>query len=217
MKNKEKIYIEFFGLPASGKTTIYNALSKKLNKENIKAISSSIEFIKLKKIVRHIYPVLFRPLLTIKLFLFCYKFTNNKKIRNYIFKYLLIDHLFFSKYNFSYYLNNGPLHYAVSSDKEKLVNLINNYPSNRIYLVFINTSPEIICKRKSNRINKKIKNKVMNKEKILKNIKNNQEVFNFFKNNKNKNNKIKDIIEINGDKPVGENVEILKKYLYEKN
>ncbi len=214
MKNKEKIYIEFFGLPASGKTTIYNALTKELNKEkNIKAISGSIEFLKLNKFSRHILPLLYKPLLTIKLFLFCNKFTKNKKNRNYIFKYFLIDNFLFSKNNFLYYLNNGPLHYAVSNDKDKLISLINNYPGNKIYLIFVNTSAEIIYKRRANRINKERKKKVVSKENILKDIKKIQAVFYYFKKNREKNKKIKDIIEINGDKSIAENVEILKKYL----
>lgn len=59
----------------------------------------------------------------------------------------------------------------------------------------------------------KREDKSINYNKLLEQHNKTKNFYNYLKNNKHKNTKIEKIIEIDGDKPVSENVKILKEYL----
>jgi len=220
MKNKEKIYIDFLGFSGSGKTTIYNSLVKEFEKDGIKAISGSVEFEKLNKIHRHVAPIFTDPFFSIKTLFLFKKFLKDKVKRNVI-KYFLIDRYFFKTKKFNYYLHNGPLHYIKEADKKTLVRLLDFYPGDSLYLVFVNTPVQIIQKRREERERRKGEKKDSKRKKrenmeVLENRYKKTREFFFFLKEENPQGRVKKFIIIDGKRPVNENVEILKKEILEK-
>jgi thymidylate kinase len=209
-ENKQRIYIDFLGYSGSGKTTIYNALTGALNsKEKKVAISGTDEFLNTNVIIRRTLPLLLNMKLSANLIPFFFNFPGKGKLKYKLFKSILIDYFLFETKNFKYYLNNGPLHYIGKiKDKKKLVALLKLYPGDTLYLVFVNTPPSEAYRRKTKR------NQQKKKAKKIKNENPQEELFYFLKNNTE--NKVEKFIEIDGNKSVKENVEILKNEILKK-
>ncbi len=216
-ERSEKIYVDFFGLSGGGKTTIYNDLAKALSLEkNIKAISAETELFKLNTFYRHTIPAIFSPLTTARIFSFCFgKLPSENKLNYKLFKYFFVDYFLFSTRDFKYFLNDGPLHFinndAMPTDEKLIMEIINNYPAEKLYFVFLDTPPDVAAKRKTSRRKKALPSPEMisnYQEKYEKNKK----VFSLFK-EKEGTGKIKKIMRLDGRRSAKENISILKKEL----
>jgi hypothetical protein len=235
IKTKDKkIFVEFIGLRGSGKTTICNMLLETLRKDGIEVVSGR-EFKKYKTFIKYILSIIFQLKKTADFAFFCYK---NRKILHHpdsylpefkevykTFKKLLISNFIFLKGNFKYFLADQYILYPVvlfnPEIKLNFLEILNVYPGDEVYLIFVNTSLEIADKRKRDRDrergkkvdfegpeDKKRKEYVMGlnkkrREKIT-------ELCSLFKKYEG-GAKLKKVVCLDGEKPVQENVEFIKK------
>ena len=233
MQNNKKMYVEFFGLPGSGKTTICNALAKKLKEERVDVIFQKKEFMKNSKIYRHTIPILY-VFLRLKFHIFkffLFLFSNFKKWEN---NDLMIRYYFLHNYFINYFSGNKILlsdQGIINSidtrelDSKKIKKILEFYPKDReIFFIFLKVSnPEIILKRRIKREESIIKKMTSGQSNFYKKTLNNQtinekswdreKICRFLK--KEENATIKKVIEIDGEKSIEENVTFLKTQLNE--
>lgn len=219
MKKNDKIMIQFFGLSGSGKSTICNLLMKSLNEHNISSITGKQEMFKYKKILRHLYPILFYPLKTFNTIIFLinsnkfiYK-KNKYKISFKIFKNIMLENFIYKNSNYLFFINDGALHHIINNimiNKYSINKILNLYSNNTIF-IFLDTPPETSIKRRSERDNKYKFNK-KNLAKEYKVYKNNISAYNSLKEIKD-NYKVIDIIKLNGLNSPEYNTELIKKII----
>lgn len=135
---------------------------------------------------------------------------------------MLVAHFIFSKQNFRYFIADQFMIYALglfhSETKINFLSLMNAYPGDMIFLVFVNTPPEIAEERRMKRKEKGFVwedslsefdrlNLQKRRHKKL------QEFYSFFKSNQGRLN-LGRVISIDGEKPVEDNVSLIKKELF---
>ncbi len=168
LKENKKIFIEFFGLRGSGKSTICDSLLLSLREERRGDIITGEEFKKYKTFYKFFIPAIatgigIRKRLNILSF-----FKENWRAlhdpHSYLshceevyklFKKMLVAHFIFSKQNFRYFIADQFMIYALglfhSETKINFLSLMNAYPGDMIFLVFVNTPPEIAEERRMKR------------------------------------------------------------------
>jgi thymidylate kinase len=225
-KNK-KIYIEFFGLSGSGKSTICNTLAEEMKKNGLDAISQKKEFMRHSKIYRHIIPILYTIFkLRFNVFRFLlYIQQNFEKERRGLRKYFFITQWFLHFYSGSHIFlsDEGLIGNIILSNKdtlmqkisyEKTIEILKFYPQNITnFFIFVDASPQIAYKRLitlRRKDCKPLRGEELIKKELLYNK--NKEIFSFLKKHEEKIN-IKKVIRINGEKSINENVKFLNEQL----
>ncbi len=214
-KQKEKIYIDFIGAPASGKSTIRKALYEEMKNDNINVFLSPnhIEREKFKKLQSfyNLLPLIMLNLKsTIKLLYYWYKFKKINKIFGR--KPLITENLIFYKNNFNYFLAESSLHayiHKMNFLKKDLFYLLNFMPTKNCIFIFVDTPPNESFKRLKNRKEVKWKKNINIKEQY-KRYYNHKNFYKILKNIKNYKNLYK-VIKVSGENPIEKNVKYLKK------
>ncbi len=207
---KEKICIDFFGLNASGKSTIKRKLSKKIEEKGFKVCyykKSKIDFLK----ILIFFFISSRPY---NLLLKWGK--HKKKYKNIIIsrkKFLLYNYFFYVKkcrffiWESTFIVEGINLGFFKEYNDKDLWDILNFLPGKRRFLIFVDTPPEVAYKRKIER--KDNKKRVKYDLNFFKNAYNeNHRFYNVVVRNKDKDTKI---IKVNGLRPVEENVRIIMK------
>ena len=231
MKNK-KIYVEFFGLWGSGKTTICSALAKKLEEEGVDVIFQKKEFMKHGNIYRHVYPVI-HTILKSWFDFFDFLFYIRANFKNG--KLNMLTYFFLHKFFMDSYSKN-----KVLLSDQGIIDLANPYELNskklkkilgfyhrgrKMFFVFVNVSnPRIIFKRRLEREGDKLKKmkikelnsykKKLNEQAFNKKFFNKEKLF-YLLGRERENVIIKRVIKIDGENPIEENIKFLKKQLNE--
>lgn len=235
MQNNKKIYIEFFGLPGSGKTTICNALAEKFKEEGADVVFQKKEFMRHGKVYRHTVPI-FYTILKLRfnvfrfLFYILFNFRNRDNIEGMIRYFFLHKFFIYSFPESRVFLSDQGIINSVNIrelDSKKIKKILEFYPKNReIFFIFVRvSSPEILFKRKFGKERDKIKEMKAKQLSFYKAIFDNQtlnekswnreEIFHFLKEEEKENKMIKKVIKIDGEKSVEENVKFLKTQLNE--
>ena len=235
MQNNKKTYVEFFGLPGSGKTTICNALANKLKEEGVDVIFQKKEFMKRGKFYRHTVPIfytIFKLRFNVFKFLFyiLFNFRDRYNIEGML-RYFFLHKFFINSFSKSkVFLSDQGIINSIDTrelDSRKTKEILDFYPKNReIFFIFVNvSSPEVLFKRKFEKEKDNIKKmnrkqlnfckKMLNNHTVNEKSWNREEIFNFLKVEEKENVTIKKIIKINGENPIEENVKFLKKQLNE--
>ena len=152
-KNNEKIYVDFIGAYASGKSTIRQALYEEMKKDNIDVFLSPnhIKREKFKNLqkLKHLIPqIIFNFKTTFKLLYYWKKFNKINKIFGK--RPIITENLIFYKYNFKYFLAESSFHafiHKINFNIKDIYLLLNLIPTKKYIFIFVDTPPRSIIEK----------------------------------------------------------------------
>lgn len=237
LKNKESILIEFFGLPASGKTTLCNLLSKELEIEGIKVLIRERYTKKFKKenkfYYKYILSIILNPKRSMLLLFFCLRNFRNfycPEIHNTILKkikritivsqILLLNLVLLSKNKKILLWSEGLFQsLCLTSSKINFNNIFKLYPRFNLIYVFVdsnhlNSYGRMKKRKKFIYLKKSIETKGdFGGIDIYRKASHNYKDLYAFLNQRERRGEIKKVIKINSEKPIRKNILLLKKEL----
>ncbi len=236
-ESKEVVFIEFFGLSGGGKSTIYGLLTKELDKKDGKILIAKEAFRNYSKIERYSFTThsLFRTILFIfrQNSLFLDSDIHNsifKKIGKieYVFKELLFHDFLLSKLNNSetFLADQGFLQiscFNVQKLEHTFERVLEIYKTNNLIFIFVDIPPDVAYNRIKKREKDTYRAKELNQSSAIKRKGDDWGLLRWqtlgekynnlysFLLKKEKEGVILKVIKVDGEKPIIENVEFIKK------
>ena len=204
--NKEKVYVDFIGTHAAGKSTIKRELHRTLERGNKEVFKIKTGRAGIKK------TLLFLVIKPRKFFsiMRSWKVLSKNKRKVSARRRMINSNFYFYFFKQEIYLDESFLHIEMNriSCENEFKKLLNFLPDEQKVFVFVDVRPEVSFKRYIKRTKKEGKemNKSLNDFKNQ--YKNHKVFFNFFKQNERKHG-VKKVIKVNGEKPVEENVDLI--------